>query len=183
MSLKQYQRVKLIIVVLIAMVFSQSIINRNYLIPIATLIVSALVLLMLRKRVKEIVADERDYELGGKAALLAIQIYSWLATLVMFVLYALRDMNPAYEPIAMALAFSTCVLMLTYSLIFNYFCHYSMSRKRWIYIICAGLLFLVILVGGARLIFGEDDWICDNGNWVKHGSPSFPHPDIECKKS
>lgn len=42
-------------------------------------------------------------------------------------------------------------------------------------VIIAGTLFLI------RLISGEDDWICQNGQWVKHGQPSAPVPQSECR--
>jgi len=31
-----------------------------------------------------------------------------------------------------------------------------------------------------RIITGEDSWICDNGEWVKHGYPISPKPTSEC---
>lgn len=48
--------------------------------------------------------------------------------------------------------------------------------------------FLVVVVIGmvglfsARLFFGgdEDSWICSNGEWVKHGSPRDPVPQMGC---
>ena len=27
----------------------------------------------------------------------------------------------------------------------------------------------------------EDDWICQNGQWVKHGNPSSPKPEGDCR--
>jgi hypothetical protein len=43
---------------------------------------------------------------------------------------------------------------------------------------------VIILVGvlGYRIFLsGEGDtWICDNGGWIKHGSPSTPMPSGEC---
>lgn len=42
-------------------------------------------------------------------------------------------------------------------------------------IIVAGTLFLI------RLFSGEDDWICQNGQWVKHGQPSAPTPQSKCR--
>lgn len=120
MTLKKYQQIKLVITVIIAVIFSQSIIYQNYLIPLATLVVASLVLIWLRRQVKEVVADERDYALAGKSASLAIQIYSWVAVVAMFILYAFKNTNQAYEPIAMTLAFSTCLLMFIYSFIFKF---------------------------------------------------------------
>ncbi len=45
------------------------------------------------------------------------------------------------------------------------------------------LLFVVIIVLGAglvRLFSGEDDWICENGQWQAHGRPSAAKPTTGC---
>jgi len=45
------------------------------------------------------------------------------------------------------------------------------------------LLFLIlplIIVAGCRVISGEDNWICQNGQWIKHGNPSAPQPTEVC---
>lgn len=31
-----------------------------------------------------------------------------------------------------------------------------------------------------RFFSGEDNWICENGKWIKHGNPSNPPPSKEC---
>lgn len=130
MKLKQYRRIKLFFVVLITIISSQAVIHKVYLLPIVAILISTLVLLSLRKRVKEVMADERDYLMAGKAAIMALQIYAWVAVVAMFILYAYRDSNPAYEPMGMILAFSTCLLMLLYSLIFRYFNRTKFSEKK-----------------------------------------------------
>ena len=181
MTLKQYQRVRLVFVIVLAIIFSQSIIFKNYLIPIAVMIASALFLMYLRRRVKGVIADERDWALGGKSALLSIQIYAWLATISMFVLYGLRDINPSYEPIAMTLAFSTCILMLVYAVIFRYYSHFKLSDKKIIYLVLVIALFFAVAVVSLRVFSGEDNWVCQQGTWQKHGNPSFPAPNTKCR--
>ena len=47
------------------------------------------------------------------------------------------------------------------------------------------VLFLVLLAAiGAAIILlkgsGEDSWICEGGQWVKHGNPSAPMPTTTC---
>ena len=47
------------------------------------------------------------------------------------------------------------------------------------------LIILIFFIGGlfvARFLFGgsEDVWICENGQWVKHGNPSAPKPVDGC---
>lgn len=182
MSIKKYRLIKMAIVVASAMVYSQMFVYKNYIIPIALMVVSALVLMYLRRKVTGVLADERDYATGGKAALLAVQIYSWIAAISMFVLYAFRDINPAYEPIAMTLAFSTCILLLLYSVIFRYYNKVKLGDKKLIYTVIVLILFLIMAVISLRLFSGEDNWVCSDGEWQKHGNPSFAAPTTECLK-
>jgi uncharacterized membrane protein len=91
---------------------------------------SSLVLFYLRKKVVEVIIDERDYQIGGKSALLSIQLTSWIGVIVMFILYALSDANHFYQPIAMTLAFSVCILMLTYSIIFKYYSKRNLNNEK-----------------------------------------------------
>ncbi|MDD3190767.1 MAG: DUF2178 domain-containing protein [Candidatus Pacebacteria bacterium] len=181
MTLKEYQKIRWVFVVVTAIIFSQASYYKNYFVPIAVLLVASLIHLYLRRQVKDILADERDYALGGKAALWSIQIYSWFTVIMMFIFYTLRDTNPAYEPIGMMLAFSTCILMFTYALIFRYYNRVKFSYKKLIYSVLILAVFLGMFVSAARLLSGEDDWICDNGQWVQHGHPDFPAPDIKCE--
>jgi len=181
MTIKEYQRIKLVMVVALALVFSQAIFFENYLIPIAILLASSLLMLFLRRRVDEVVADERDYALGGKAALWAIQVYSWFAVITMFILYSLRDINPSYEAIGMTLAFSTCILMLTYTLIFRYYSRVKFSDRRLVYTALILVIFVAMFILSLRVFSGEDGWICQDGQWVQHGNPDFPAPGSECK--
>jgi uncharacterized membrane protein len=181
MTLKKYQQIKLGITVVIAVIFSQSIIYQNYLIPLATLIIASLGLILLRRQVKEVVADERDYINAGKSAGLAIQVYSWVSIVAMFVLYALKDLNPAYEPIAMTLAFSTCLLMFTYSLIFKFQNKTKFSQNKRSFIIFIIILSIFTAIFTLRLFSGEDNWVCQNGQWIAHGHPDFAAPTIPCK--
>jgi uncharacterized membrane protein len=52
------------------------------------------------------------------------------------------------------------------------------SKMKLVYI---GLVVLMAGVIGIRLASGEDDWICSNGQWVKHGQPSTAQPTQPCK--
>jgi len=130
MNLKKYDKIRLGIVFITAFIFSQCLVLHNFFIPIMVLGLSSLILFYLRKKVVDVIADERDYQIGGKSALLAIQITSWVGVIVMFVLYVLSDKNSFYEPIAMTLAFFICLLMLTYSVIFKYYSKYSSRNEK-----------------------------------------------------
>ncbi len=181
MDLKIYSYVRLGVVTLLAAFCGVAVSTQNYFLALPAIIVAALFLFLIRGKVKEIIADERDYEIGGKAARFAIQIYSWIAVVAMFILLSQKNLNPSYEPIAYTLAYSTCLLLLTYSIIFRYYAKYSLGNKKTLYTIIALVVFLVIMVIGLRFFSGEDNWICSNGQWVKHGNPSFPPPTAQCK--
>lgn len=48
-------------------------------------------------------------------------------------------------------------------------------KKIFIFIVLViGVVVLVILRGN------EDTWICVNGEWAKHGNPSFSKPTVSC---
>ena len=181
MTIKKYQQIKLVITAVIAVIFSQAILYQNYLIPLATLVVASLVLIYLRRQVKEVIADERDYALAGKSASWAIQIYSWIAVVAMFVLYSFKNLNPAYEPIALTLAYSTCTLMVLYSFIFKFQNKIKFTPSKNKFLILMIILSIVLGVFTIRLFSGEDNWICQNGEWIKHGNPSFAAPKSICK--
>ena len=53
----------------------------------------------------------------------------------------------------------------------------SAYKMKYVYAILLGLMFLVFTI---RFISGEDDWICQNGEWVQHGHPSAPQPVTRC---
>lgn len=65
----------------------------------------------------------------------------------------------------------------------------SLGKKIWLkqpnkLLISILVIFfiLIIALGLVRLFSGEDDWICQNGQWVKHGQPEMPAPTTECIK-
>lgn len=41
---------------------------------------------------------------------------------------------------------------------------------------------LIVILGFVRLFSGEDDWICKNGEWIKHGAPSGGPPNKKCEQ-
>lgn len=49
-----------------------------------------------------------------------------------------------------------------------------------IWTIVAVVVVAGLAIFGLRLLSGEDNWICRNGEWVKHGNPSAPHPTEPC---
>lgn len=54
------------------------------------------------------------------------------------------------------------------------------NKKLW-YFILIMLVFIFFTILTMRVVSGEDDWICESGQWVKHGQPSSPMPNEQCK--
>lgn len=183
MTLKKYQIIRMVIVVLIAILVAQSLVLRSFILPFIGIASAWVLLFYLRGKLKnEVLADERDYEIGGNSARWAIQIFSTISVVVMIVLYAKQDLNPFYLPIASTLAYSVCFLMILYSVIFRYFQRIKFMKNRTIFVVAGIIGLLIAIMIGARLFSGEDNWICQNGQWIKHGQPSFPPPTVPCNK-
>lgn len=51
------------------------------------------------------------------------------------------------------------------------------SMMKWIYI---GIFGIVLIVFSIKGLSGEDDWICQKGQWIKHGNPSTQMPKKKC---
>lgn len=53
--------------------------------------------------------------------------------------------------------------------------------KKYIYYFFEGALALVIIIGLAlKMTTKEDTWLCENGQWIKHGQPSAEMPKTGC---
>ncbi len=182
MTLKQFRAIQLALVMVLAGLVGWATVRQNYVITIMATAVTVVFLFYLQNKVKEIMADERDYEIGGKAARLAITVFCWIMIVIMFAFLAFRGQNPEFEMIAVALGYSICLLMVLYSFFFRYYDKVAFLERKFIYILVGVLLVLLLAIAGIRLISGEDNWLCRDGQWIKHGNPSAPMPSIECEK-
>ncbi|MFC1727181.1 hypothetical protein ACFL0Y_01535 [Patescibacteria group bacterium] len=54
-------------------------------------------------------------------------------------------------------------------------------KRAWL-VILASFLVLLLVIFFLRFVIGgsEDDWLCVDGQWVKHGVPSAPKPAEGC---
>ena len=190
MNLKKYNFLRLIIVILLSSSISLSISLSNYLIPIFAVSESMVIIYILRHKVNEVIADERDYALAGQSARYTISIFGILMMIGVFVLLSLQAKNPLYGDISSILAYLTCFLMITNSLIFNFLKKKEANeikgfkeifKKYWIYFLIALILAFLFIVSTLRLFSGEDGWLCENGAWQKHGQPRAEMPESICR--
>ncbi|MFA5130635.1 MAG: DUF2178 domain-containing protein [Patescibacteria group bacterium] len=180
MKLERFKLLKMIVVILVAAVVAEAVVVRSVIIAMIAMIAGAFVLLQWRSTVKEVIADERDMEVGGKAALLTIRIFGWVAAVASLALVTQRDRNPSYMLIAAVLSYGTCALLILYAVIARYYGNIIEAKNgklRWIAII---VVLAIVLIAGIRIFSGEDDWICSNGQWIEHGHPDFAAPTTPC---
>ncbi|MFZ5390942.1 MAG: DUF2178 domain-containing protein [Patescibacteria group bacterium] len=181
MTIKQYKWLKMFMVIGLAILFGQSFVNQNFWLAVPLLVSAALLMYYWRRQLQGVVADERDYALGGQAARLAIQIYAWLAVVLMLASYSLKYLNPVYETIGLVLAYSTCLLLILYAFIFHYYNKIKLTDFNLVYTGIVLLILVAVILFGLRFISGEDTWLCQNGQWIKHGQPTGPVPVSECR--
>ncbi|MFA5197499.1 MAG: hypothetical protein WC437_03700 [Patescibacteria group bacterium] len=52
--------------------------------------------------------------------------------------------------------------------------------RKYIYIVMAIFVAGLIVVAGVRFLSGEDNWVCKDGKWVRHGNPAAEKPTSKC---
>ena len=53
--------------------------------------------------------------------------------------------------------------------------------KKKVIIWLAGSILVLLVLAGIRFFSGEDDWICTENGWMKHGHPSQLMPEFGCE--
>ncbi|MCL5010993.1 MAG: DUF2178 domain-containing protein [Patescibacteria group bacterium] len=119
MAKKTFSIYKIIVVIFVAVIVSVSFNYGNWHLPIAALIAVWVSLFILRSRVKEVIADERDYKIAGKASILAMRAYAMFAVIVGLALQIAGKNNSVLSAIGSALLYSAAFLMLFYAISFR----------------------------------------------------------------
>jgi len=121
MTAKKFLAYRLIVVALLAGVISSFVAVGNYLVPIAAVVTAIIFILIMKKKVNEVLVDERDYKIAGNAARYAMTIFSAISGVIILILFALKKDRPDFELVGSILAYAVCSLMLLYSFIFKYY--------------------------------------------------------------
>jgi len=130
---------------------------------------------------QKIFTDERDIQVSGQSALMALKIYSLTASLIAAILYSSRSLNPSYEAVAITLLYSFCFLIFAYALIFKFHDRLLLTKRKALYCYIISVIVVAAAILTLRLFSGEDNWICQNGQWVAHGHPDFSAPTTVCR--
>ena len=127
MTIKKYKICRLAIVIILSMSISVSVSLDNYYLPIIFMLSSIAAMQYCRKQLKtkQVLVDERDYQIAGNAARYTIFVYSWIGAVATFVLMAVSGKEGFLYMLSQYLAFSVCFLMLLNSFLFKY-----LSKKQ-----------------------------------------------------
>lgn len=118
---KTFKTIRVITAFLLAVVMAQAVILNNYILAAVAVAAAIGVILISRKKVDEVLSDERDVQITGKSARLALSIFCVVGAVVTFILMAQRNSNYVFEVAGSTLAYSVCALLLLYSAIFYYY--------------------------------------------------------------
>lgn len=103
----------------LGIIISLSVNYGNWYLPVIAIIAAFAFLFTLKAKVKEVIADERDYKIGGKASQTAMTIYTLLSVIFGIILYIAGRGNEALFAAGNVLLYSACFLMLLYSFLFR----------------------------------------------------------------
>jgi len=122
MSYKQFKLWRTIIVIIVAILVGWSVANNNALIPVPTVIAGTVIVLLLKRGMKEVIVDERIFSVADKAAMLVFRTFVILAGMAAATMLALnQERYPDLEQAGFTLAYSVCTLLLFYCIAYIYY--------------------------------------------------------------
>ena len=122
MSYKKFKLWRIIIVIIVAILVGWAGATNNPLIPVPTVIVGTVIVLLLRRGMKEVIVDERIFSVADKAAMLVFRTFVILAGMAAATMLALnQESYPELEQAGFTLAYSVCTLLLFYCIAYIYY--------------------------------------------------------------
>ena len=118
-----FKGIKLSLTAVLAAGIAASVINGVWYVPGVLILLSAVVLLIMKHRVIDVTEDERDRKVAGKAALMAMTIYSISAAVVGTTLVAYGGANTMFYGVGSAVLYGACAFMVLYALLFKIYVH------------------------------------------------------------
>ena len=128
MTNQQYFSIRLLIAIVLITAINLGInAHMIYVAPIA-LLIAMFLLIILKRQIKEVIADERDYNISGTAARYAMFIYTITALTLGLILTALPTPSAEQTAIGTTLMYSGSALLIIHSLAFHWINRYSSHK-------------------------------------------------------
>lgn len=122
---KHFNAIGLILIAVLGAVIGQSIKAGDPVMPVIAIAAGTGLMYLLKRRVDEIVEDERIYRMGEKASYAAFKVFVMAIAVIGVVFVALsRGVDPVFEQTGYTLLISMAALMGLYMLFYGYY-----SRK------------------------------------------------------
>lgn len=122
MSYKTYRMWQGIIGLIMGAIVGISVAMDIWVVPVIAIFAGIAAGLILRRTVKEVVADERTYTVAGHASRLTLQIVAIGMAMMGMVLEVLdRGKNGILSQSAVTLLFATCALLVVNALVYTYY--------------------------------------------------------------
>jgi uncharacterized membrane protein len=119
MTKKTYLIYRILTVLVVSIITSTSVNTGNWYLLVVILITAWIFLSALKRKVKDVLVDERDYQIAGKASLHAMTIFNMIAVTTGLILYISGKDDPVLFSVGNVLVYSACFLMFLYAVLFK----------------------------------------------------------------
>jgi uncharacterized membrane protein len=119
MTKKTFSICRVFIAMILAVLVTLSVSFGNWYLPVIAFVAAWIALYILRSKIKEVIADERDYMINGKASAMAMKIYIFISVIIGLVFYASSKEKDVLFAIGNTLVYSACFLMVLDAFLFK----------------------------------------------------------------
>ena len=125
MSRRWFRVCVAIIIITMGALIGWSVAVGNEVIPVPVALGGTGLIYLCKRRLREVVEDERNYRISEKASRSTIQISAFSMAIIGTVLVALNINSPSpFKEVGLTLVFSGCALLIIYTAFYSYY-----SRK------------------------------------------------------
>jgi uncharacterized membrane protein len=122
MDTRSYRRYVAALTTIVAAIVAWAVIAQNMIFAVVGVAVGMVLLYSLKRRVKEVVIDERVHRISEVASRATIQVFGWLSAATAFILIMFgNSVSANLEQAGYTLAYATCALLLLYSFFYRYY--------------------------------------------------------------
>ena len=93
----------------------------NFIFAIATFLIAIIIMILLKRKVKGILNDERVYKIGGKASRMVLVVFAFIMAFAGIIFVSLKNTYPEYFLLGNILLLLECAMMLLYAILFKYY--------------------------------------------------------------
>lgn len=125
MTLKQYKTARMLVALFIAATISVSVTLNNIYLAVAAVLIGMLFMIVIKRRIKGVAADERVMTVSEKASRITFAIFTPIIGIASFILIMIGEQgNPRLKFLGMVLSYLTLLSIAIYSFTF-----YFINRK------------------------------------------------------